>query len=147
MGIWLSIRNFYRRWKPEIDIYGLGFLLMGSALITGRFGAAVIILVIMLMMDAMRRWGEPYRQLGEQEMERRRLANQQFWRERTADFLSRFQKDPDDAPPPASRVIPNPQRLPPATDADEPPPESPAPIVASEPPPPTAPIPPVTHET
>ncbi|MEN3940321.1 hypothetical protein WJU23_03430 [Prosthecobacter sp. SYSU 5D2] len=142
MGIWSSIRDFYFRWKPELDLYGISALLILSAIITDRWAAAGIVFIGMLIMDAMRRWGEPYRQLGKAELERRRRENKAYWDERFAEWFGRFQKDPDDAPPPAAtRLIPQPRR-----DDEEPPPESPALIVEEEKP--VIPVPPpVTHET
>lgn len=144
MGIWSSIRDFYRKWKPEIDLYGIGFLLLGSALITGRWGAAIIIFVGIFIIDAMRRWGEDYRQLGEQEFARRRQANREFWAERTHDFLSRFRKEPPPSPP-----APEVTRLIPATmREDEDPPESPEAAPLPEPEKNVSPVmPPVTHDT
>lgn len=144
MGIWSSIRDFYFRWKPEIDLYGISGLLILSAIVTDRWAAAGVVFVAMLIIDAMRRWGEPYRQLGKQELERRRRENKAYWDERFGDLFSRFHQDPEDAPPPAAapstRLIPQPRR------EDEEPPESPAPIV--EPAKPAAPVPPpVTHDT
>ena len=138
MVIWSSIRDFYRRWKAEIDLYGVGFVLLTSALVTGRFAAGCIVLALVLIIDAMRRWGEPWRQLGEKELERRRLANQQRWQETVADLRARFTREPP-PPPPATRLIPAP---PPEEDL----PESPAPIV-EEAKPPAPIIPPVTHNT
>jgi hypothetical protein len=138
MVTWSSIRDFYRRWKPEIDLYGVGFVLLSSALVTKRYAAGCIVLAVVLILDAMRRWGEPWRQLGEKEIERRRLASQERWQETLADLKARFSKQP---PPLSSttRVIPAPPR-------EDDLPESPPPIVeAAKPPAPI--IPPVTHDT
>lgn len=138
MVIWSSIRDFYRRWKPEIDLYGVGFVLLASALVSRRYAAGCIVLALVLILDAMRRWGEPWRQLGEKEIERRRLASQERWQETISDLKARFRKQPP-TPPPATRFIPAP---PPEDDL----PESPAPIVETVKPP--APFtPPVTHDT
>ncbi len=144
MGIWSSIRDFYRRWKPEIDIYGIGGLVFFGALVTQKYLAGFIVLVLTLGMDAMRRWGEPYRQAGEKEMERRRQASRAAWEERFADLFGRYRKDSPEAPPaPApetTHLIPRPM-----PDGEDPP-ESPAPIVETEKP--AAPAPPVvTHDT
>lgn len=138
MVTWSSIREFYRRWKPEIDLYGIGFVLLASALVTRRYAAGCIVLAVVLILDAMRRWGEPWRQLGEKEIERRRLASQERWQETLADLKARFSKEPPPLPP-TTRVIPAPPR---ENDL----PESPAPIVETAKPP--APFtPPVTHDT
>jgi hypothetical protein len=138
MVTWSSIREFYRRWKPEIDLYSVGFVLLASALVTGRIAAGCIVLAVVLLIDAMRRWGEPWRQLGEKELERRRRVNQERWQETLADLKTRFAKD-SPPPPPATRVIP---ALPREDDL----PESPPPIVEATKPPAPA-IPPVTHDT
>lgn len=138
MVIWSSIRDFYRRWKPEIDLYGVGLVLLTSAMVTGRFAAGCIVFALVLIIDAMRRWGEPWRQLGEKEIERRRLASQERWRETLADLKARFGKEPPPLPP-TTRVIQAPAR-------EDDLPESPAPIVESVKPAPP-PIPPVTHDT
>ena len=144
MGIWSSIREFYRRWKAEIDLYGIGFLLFSSALVVENYKAAWVILFIVLVMDAMRRWGEPYRQMGKREMELRRQASKARWEARFGNLFSRFHKDPDEpartSPPPATYVIPRPR-----PDGEEPP-ESPAQIVETAKPAPPVP-PPVTHDT
>lgn len=140
MGIWSSILEFCRRWKRELRLYGAGLLLVISALATGKWAAACILLAIVIVLDAMHRWGEPWRELGEKEFARRQQANKEYWHEQTAAFLSAFQKD---EPPPAetTRVISRPP-----ADEDEDLPESPAPIVETEkpvlPPPPV-----VTHDT
>lgn len=149
MGIWSSIRDFYRRWKPEIDLYGIGFLLFTSALITKKYTAAIIILFGVLIAHAVRRWGEPYLQAGKEEMERRKRVRKEYWDERFAELFSRFHKTPDDPPPATAettRVIPQPkpqQRL--DSDQDDLP-ESPGGIAIAEKPTSPAP-PPVTHET
>ncbi|TDU71443.1 hypothetical protein EI77_02567 [Prosthecobacter fusiformis] len=144
MGIWSSIRDFYQRWKPEIDLYGVGFLLFGSALVLDKYKAAWVVLGCVLVMDAMRRWGEPYRQIGKAEMERRRRVNKAYWDDRFGQWFSRFHPEPPPAEPPqpapTTHVIPNPMR-----DGEEPP-ESPAPIQIAEKPPAIIP-PPVTHDT
>jgi hypothetical protein len=138
MVTWSSIRDFYRRWKPEIDLYGVGFVLLSSALVTKRYAAGCIVLAVVLILDAMRRWGEPWRQLGEKEIERRRLASQERWQETLADLKARFSKQPPPMPS-TTRVIPAPP-------SEEDLPESPPPIVeAVKPPAPI--IPPVTHDT
>lgn len=145
MGIWSSIHDFYLRWRPEIRIYGIGLLLFFSAVITGRHTAGSLVLAGMLIMDAMRRWGEPWRQVGEQEFERRRRANQELWAERFSSWLGRNgRKEPPPAAPPTATtlVIPNPART---ADEDDLP-ESPAAIVDSEKPAVIIP-PPVTHDT
>jgi|GEM_PF-1649434 len=142
MGIWSSIRDFYHRWKPEIDLYGIGFLLLVSALITGRTAAAGIVFVLIVIWDIMRRWGEPWRQIGEKEMERRRRASQAIWQERFDSWFSHLQKEPPPhlEPDQQTRLIPSP------TPDGEEPPESPAPIQESEKPASVIP-PPVTHDT
>jgi hypothetical protein len=138
MVTWSSIRDFYRRWKPEIDLYGVGFVLLSSALVTKRYAAGCIVLAVVLILDAMRRWGEPWRQLGAKEIERRRLASQERWQETLADLKARFSKQPPPMPS-TTRVIPAPPR-------EDDLPESPPPIVeAVKPPAPI--IPPVTHDT
>jgi len=143
MGIWSSIHDFYLKRKPEIRLYGIGFILLASALIKEKWGAAIIVFVSVVIMDAMRRWGEDYRQLGEQEFARRRQANREFWAERTHAFISRFHQE---APPPdptaeITRLIPAPR-----PDGEDPP-ESPA-APLPEPEKNISPIlPPVTHDT
>lgn len=138
MVTWSSIRDFYRRWKPEIDLYGVGFVLLSSALVTKRYAAGCIVLVVVLILDAMRRWGEPWRQLGEKEIERRRLASQDRWQETLAGLKARFSKEPPPLPP-TPRLIPVPAR-------EDDLPESPPPIVEAVKLP--APFtPPVTHDT
>ncbi len=150
MASWSSIRDnaqvFYQRWKPEIQIYGLGLLLTFSGLATGRDKAAGIVFGIMILYDLMRRFGEPYRALGEHEYARRQQARQQWWREQTEDLLARFivpSAQPPPTPPPAStRLIPSPSSL------EEDPPESPStplPELDSAPAPPPTPL--VTHST
>ena len=150
MAFWSSIRDkahaFYQRWKAEIQIYGLGLLLTFSGLTTGRDKAAGIVFGIMILYDLMRRFGEPYRALGEQEFARRQQAQQKWWREQTEDLLGRFvvrsTPPPPTIPPPAStRLIPAPDS------PEEDLPESPStalPDIESELPPPT---PVVTHPT
>lgn len=141
MGIWSSIRDFYRKWKPEIDLYGIGFLLIISALLTNRMLAAGIVFVGMFTLDAMRRWGEPWRQIGEKEWERRRLANQQLWKERMEELFSRFKDEPP-LPTTTTHLIPRPER----SELEPDLPESPAPILEPKNSlPPVA--PPVTHDT
>ena len=94
MASWSSIRDkahaFYHRWKAEIQIYGLGLLLTFSGFATGRDKAAAIVFCITILYDLMRRFGEPYRALGEQEYARRQQVRQKWWREQTEDLLSRF---------------------------------------------------------
>lgn len=138
MGIWSSILEFCRKWKPELRLYGIGGLLFVCALLTGRFAAGLIVLLGTLAMDAMRRWGEPWRQLGERENERRKQERQQWWEERVASFFqSSSPREPAaSAPPPTSAS---------ETVADGLP-ESPELMVA----PPAQPVskpPAVTHET
>lgn len=141
MGIWSSIRDFYRRWRPELQIYGLGFMLIISALTLGRFAPAAIVFVLMCIADAMRRWGEPYRQHGKALLEIRRRAHQQEIAENVAWFMARFRKTP-----PPSPALPLESPAPPA---DEDAPESPSgPLLDISPdklPPPPAGS--VTHET
>lgn len=150
MAFWSSIRDkahaFYQRWKAEIQIYGLGLLLTFSGLATGRDKAAGIVFGIMILYDLMRRFGEPYRALGEQEYARRQQVRQQWWREQTEDLLSRFvvpSTPPPPSPPPVpTRLIPSP------TSSEEEPPESPStplPEIDSVPTPPPTPL--VTHST
>lgn len=151
MASWSSIRDkahaFYHRWKAEIQIYGLGLLLTFSGLATGRDKAAAIVFCITILYDLMRRFGEPYRALGEQEYARRQQARQQWWREQTEDLLSRFivpsAPPPPTTPPPAStRLIPS------LSSSKEDPPESPStplPEIDSVPTPPPTPL--VTHST
>lgn len=150
MASWLSIRDkayaFYHRWKAEIQIYGIGLLLTFSGLATGRDKAAGIVFGIMILYDLMRRFGEPYRALGEQEFARKQQARQQWWREQTEDLLGRFvvQTPP---PPPAPTSAPT-RLIPAPTNSDEEPPESPAstlPTTDGPPPPPPTPL--VTHQT
>lgn len=150
MASWLSIRDkayaFYHRWKAEIQIYGIGLLLTFSGLATGRDKAAGIVFGIMILYDLMRRFGEPYRALGEQEYARKQQARQQWWREQTEDLLGRFvvQTPP---PPPAPTSAPT-RLIPAPTNSDEEPPESPAstlPTTDGPPPPPPTPL--VTHQT
>ncbi len=149
MASWSSIRDkahaFYHRWKAEIQIYGLGLLLTFSGLATGRDKAAAIVFGIMILYDLMRRFGEPYRALGEQEYARRQQAQQKWWREQTEDLLARFvvPSAPPTTPPPPTRLIPSP-----LITAEEDPPESPAsplPETDGSPPPPLTPF--VTHQT
>jgi hypothetical protein len=153
MEAWSSIRDktcaFYQRWKAEIHIYGIGLLLTLSGLLTGREKAAAIVFGIMLLYDLMRRFGEPYRALGEQEITRRQQAQQQWWREQTEDLISRFlvrTTPPASAtpppPPPPTRLIAAPGSQ------DEEPPESPSsPLAEIERPTAPSPIPIVTHPT
>jgi hypothetical protein len=149
MAFWSSIRDkahaFYQRWKAEIQIYGIGLLLTFSGLATGRDKAAGIVFGIMILYDLMRRFGEPYRALGEQEFARRQQARQQWWREQTEDLLGRFIVQPP-PPPPATTA---PTRLIPAplgTEEDLPEsPSSPLPETDSSPTPPPTPV--VTHPT
>lgn len=144
MGIWSSILDFYRRWKPEIDLYGIGLLCLVSALVTGRHAAAGIVIVLVLLIDAMRRWGEPYRQIGKAEMEQKHRASKAYWEERFSDWFGRHRPDPATPPPqpaaPVTHLIPNPRR-----DGEDPP-ESPGGPMLPEKPPVIIP-PPVTHET
>jgi hypothetical protein len=149
MVTWSSIRDkahaFYHRWKAEIQIYGLGLLLTFSGLATGRDKAAGIVFGIMILYDLMRRFGEPYRALGEQEFARRQQARQQWWREQTEDLLGRFvvqSPPPPAAPSTLTRLIPSP------SSSEEEPAESPAsplPETDGTPPPPPTPL--VTHQT
>jgi hypothetical protein len=150
MASWLSIRDkayaFYHRWKAEIQIYGIGLLLTFSGLATGRDKAAGIVFGIMILYDLMRRFGEPYRALGEQEFARKQQARQQWWREQTEDLLGRFvvQTPP---PPPAPTSAPT-RLIPAPTNSDEEPPESPASMLpTTDGPPPPPPTPLVTHQT
>lgn len=147
MGIWSSIREFYRRRKPEIDLYGIGFLLMGSALVTGRYAAAGVVFAIMILLDVMRRWGEPYRKLGEKEWARRQEVSQAYWREHFTAIRQRLQGDADvDEPSQTTNIIPAPTPSTYLGIDDEPPPESPAPLQDSSKPTPPSP-PSVTHDT
>lgn len=149
MVTWSSIRDkahaFCHRWKAEIQIYGIGLLLTFSGLCTGREKAAGIVFGIMILFDLLRRFGEPYRALGEQEFTRRQQARQQWWREQTEDLIGRFVvQSPLPTPPsPAStRLIPAP------SSSGEDPPESPASILPETDRPPTLPpTPVVTHPT
>jgi hypothetical protein len=146
MGIWSFIHDFYSKWKPEIKLYGIGFLLLTSALVKGKWGAAIIIFAGVVILDAMRRWGEPYRQVGEKEFERRRQLNQEIWAERMHNLVSRFRKEP---PPLAAEPAPEVTRLIPAPRLDgEDPPESPEAAPLPEPEKTVPPVmPPVTHDT
>lgn len=148
MVTWSSIRDkahaFLQRWKAEIQIYGLGLLLTFSGLATGRDKAAGLVFGIMILYDLMRRFGEPYRVLGEQEFARRKQARQRWWREQTEDLLGRFvvqSPPPAAAPPPPTRLIPAPG----AQEEDLP--ESPvtSPSETDKPLPPPTPV--VTHPT
>ncbi len=152
MGTWSSIRDkasaFYHRWKPEIQIYGVGLLLTFSGLANGRHKAAGIVFTLMIVYDLMRRYGEPYRALGEQEFARRSQERRQWWKEQTEDLLSRFVV-PTSVPPPAV-----PQSEPPSTRLilrpavdDEEPPESPSSSLPDHDTPPPMPPPLVTHQT
>lgn len=141
MGIWSSIREFYQTWKPEIHLYGIGFLLMVSGLLTGKWVATCLVFTLLLIMDVMRRWGEPWRQIGEKEMERRRLASRQAWQERLHEWTQRLRGEP----PIAAAAQPAEDVSPPRGNEEDLP-ESPAPIRETEKPP--APVlPPVTHDT
>lgn len=151
MASWSSIRDkayaFYHRWKAEIQIYGIGLLLTFSGLATGRDKAAGIVFGIMILYDLMRRFGEPYRALGEQEYARKQQARQQWWREQTEDLLGRFVVQTPPPPPPAPTSTPT-RLIPSPTNSDEEPPESPAstlPTTDGPPPPPPTPL--VTHQT
>lgn len=148
MENWSSIRDsvisFIRRWKPELQIYGTGFLLMASALYTGRMAAALVIFGLIILAHLMYHYGEPYRRHGEAEFARRRQENREYWDQLFAGFRARFQpgRDADRTPASSTRIISAPATGPTAADL----PESPEPIVESpaviEPP-----RPPVTHET
>lgn len=145
MGIWSSILEFYRRWKPQIDLYGVGFLLFASALATERHKAAALILVLVLITAAVRRWGEPYREIGKEEMELKRRASKAYWDDRFGHWFGRYyQEPPAPSPPvttaPATYLIPRPGR-----DGEDPPESPGSPMLPDK-----APIiipPPVTHET
>lgn len=140
MGIWSSILEFCRRWKRELRLYGAGLLLITSALASGKWAAACVIFAIVIILDAMHRWGEPWREIGEKEFARRQQANREYWKETAGAFFARFQKE--DLPPSAS-APPAPIRRP---EPDEDLPESPGGITEPEKPaPPPAPV--VTHDT
>lgn len=166
MGIWLSIRDFCVRWKAELLLYGIGFLLLASALATGKGLAAGVVFFILIVWDVARRWGEPWRQMGEAEFRRRQQASRAYWQERAQAFFARLNGNEDDAPAASTpgadghgqptRLIRQPQAgqntaLTPSGDPEEEPPESPGGIQETAPPrrtpPPAAPEVPVTHDT
>lgn len=160
MGIWSSIRDFCSRWKAELLLYGIGFLLLGSALATGKGLAAGLVFLILILWDVARRWGEPWRQLGEAEFRRRQQASRDYWQQRAQAFFARLRGgNPDHegdtagqaAAPrlirqPQSQAAPKHARYP-ADDPEDEPPESPGGIQESPPPPPAPPAAPVTHDT
>lgn len=149
MDTWSSIRDkaelFYRTWKPEIQIYGIGLMLTICGILTRRDKAALLVFSLTLLYDLMRRFGEPYRQLGAEEFKRRQLERQLWWKQQTEDLLQRLigRHEPPNSPvkahPPQPLIRLNSQ-------AEEPPesPSSPLPEsrhASSQLPPP------VTHET
>jgi hypothetical protein len=144
MENWSSIRDscisFIRRWRTGLQIYGIGFLLMASALYTGRVAAAMVIFGLVILAHLMHRYGEPYRRHGEAEFARRRQENHEYWDHVFARLRSRLQPDSkrDDKPAGPAGII--------TTPGNDDRPESPAPMVETpvvvEPP-----RPPVTHET
>ncbi len=148
MDTWSSFRDkaelFYRTWKPEIQIYGIGFMLTICGILTRRDKAALIVFGLTIIYDLMRRYGEPYRQLGEQEILRRQKKQQQWWKEQTEDILHRFigrRADQDRPKETVTRLIPAPTRQ-----GEDPPesPSSPLPEIKTT----TSSVrPPVTHET
>ncbi|SKB05189.1 hypothetical protein SAMN02745166_04198 [Prosthecobacter debontii] len=142
MDIWSSIRDFYRRWKREIHLYGTGFLLFSSALITNRLIAGLIILVLTLLIDAMHRWGEEFRMRGESVMEERKKRNRELIGDLAAKWLTPTPAQEEAPPhlPATTRVIPRPAL------AEEDLPESPSHIREPEKPAPVV-MPPVTHDT
>lgn len=161
MDIWSSIRDFCSRWKAELLLYGIGFLLLGSALATGKGLAAGLVFLILILWDVARRWGEPWRQLGEAEFRRRQQASRDYWQQRAQAFFARLRggnpdHDGDTAgqAAAATRLIrqPHAQSQPKharhlADDPEDEPPESPGGIQESPPPPPAPPAAPVTHDT
>lgn len=155
MGIWSSIRDFCTRWKAELLLYGIGFLLLGSALATGKGLAAGVVFFILIVWDVARRWGEPWRQMGEAEFHRRQQASRAYWQERAQGFLARLRGDSDgddEAAGQATRLIRQPQAAakhprPPTGAPDEEPSESPTGIQEGPPTPPAPPPAPVTHDT
>ncbi len=148
MDTWSSIRDkaqlFYRTWKPEIQIYGIGFMLTICGILTHRDTAALLVFSLTILYDIMRRFGEPYRQLGEQEIARRKREQQQWWKEQAEDMLLRFtgRRASQREQTSVTRLIPAPHVV-----QDEEPPESPSnplpEIKATE----SSVRPPVTHET
>lgn len=70
MDIWSSIPEpvlqFCRQWKRELIRYGLAAAFFISALGTGRWAAAAVILPGIGVMYAFDRWGEPWRKRGEE---------------------------------------------------------------------------------
>lgn len=143
MDTWSSIRDFCRRWKREIRLYGIGALLFLSALVTNRLTAGLIVLVGVLLLDAMHRWGEDLRLRGEEAVELRRRRNRERMAERIASWFTPKQPPEEAGPSPATtRVILRPG------ENEEDLPESPAPLPLEEPeksPPDVK--PPVTHGT
>ena len=65
MDTWLSILEFCREWKREIQRYGVALLIMVSAMCTGRWTVAMLVPLAAFIMFAADRWGEPYRKRGE----------------------------------------------------------------------------------
>lgn len=69
MDIWSSIPEpvwqFCRQWKRELIRYGLAVGFFVSALCTGRWTAAAILLPGIAITYAYDRWGEPWRKRGE----------------------------------------------------------------------------------
>lgn len=147
MANWSSIRDscegFIQRWKPELQIYGIGFLLMASALYTGRMAAALVIFGLLILAHLMHHYGEPYRRHGEAEFGRRKIRHREYWDQVFASLRSKLKPGGPDHPlTPPTRVI----AAPAGSEDDGGRPESPAPI--KEPAACTGtPKPTVTHET
>ena len=66
MDIWLSILDFWHTHRREIIRYGLALLFFASAVFTGRTFFMILIPILTFLMFAAERWGEPWRQRGEQ---------------------------------------------------------------------------------
>lgn len=85
-----SILEFLLRYKREIIRYGVALLLMVSALVTGRMGAAMIVFAGAIAMAVFDLWLRPYQIRGEFFFQQRELVHREQIKATVAEFLGRF---------------------------------------------------------
>lgn len=68
MVTWSLIVDYYHSHRAEVRRYAFALLFMAAALYTGRMAAAVAGFLALPVMYACNRWGEPWRQRGEEMM-------------------------------------------------------------------------------
>ena len=126
MTILSSIRDFVVRYKSEIIRYGIAFLLMASALVQGKMGAALVVFAGSLLMLAHDQWGRRYSEHGKRVFAQRKAAQEARVQELMDALRGRLGKRKSEKPKPPTAEPPSSSKL--LEEAGLPPVESPSPV-------------------